>query len=118
MFFSCTRLHEVGATTCPEESTTLYEGFMGAAYYTHTGSGYNFLCMHPEPEWPEGMRDGRNVGPGNNAGATVYGVEYKDTGSMDKNHLHDAACAVCQLKSEVCCRTCSGAARPAPTITS
>jgi len=82
-----------GATTCPGGSTTLYEGFMATSHRTYTGSGYNYVCMHPEPEWHQYMN------PGNQDGALLWGVEYTNSGSMDKNHLHDAACAVCQLKS-------------------
>ena len=81
-----------GAMKCPGESTKLYDGSMAASYRMHTGGGYNFLCMHPEPEWPEGVNTGKQLG------ALLYGVEYHDTGSLDKNDRHDAGCVVCQMQ--------------------
>merc|ERR1712019_264232 len=48
--------------------------------------------MHPEPEWPEG------VSTGSQNGALLYGVEYENTGAVDKNHNKDAGCAVCEHK--------------------
>ena len=79
-----------GAKTCPEGSTKLYDSFMATSYHSHSGSGYNYLCMHPQPEWPEGMN------AGNQDAANIFGVEYRNTGTIDKNHDGDAACAVCQ----------------------
>ena len=58
-----------------------------------TGAGYNLLCAHNEPEWHKDMN------PGNQDGAWLFGAEYQDAGSMNKNKWHDAACVVCQLKS-------------------
>ena len=82
-----------GSQTCPEDSSTkLYAGSMANALYTHPGGGYNYLCMHPKPEWPEG------VNAGSQEGAHLYGVEYKNTGAVDKNQYHDAGCVVCQMK--------------------
>merc|ERR1712134_230117 len=82
-----------GSRTCANGATKLYEGFMANDYYTHPGSGYNYLCMHPQPQWPSGMNTG------NQDGALLYGVEYENTGAVDKNYQKDAACAVCQQKS-------------------
>merc|ERR1712025_1225382 len=83
----------MGSRSCPSGTTKLYEGFMASDYYTHPGSGANYLCMHPQPQWPTGMSTG------NQDGALLYGVEYQNTGAVDKNHDKDAACAVCQQKS-------------------
>jgi hypothetical protein len=58
-----------GATTCPLGTTTLYSGFVAGAHYTHVGSGANYLCMHPSPEYPPGALDA------NNDGALLYGTE-------------------------------------------
>merc|ERR1712224_574795 len=67
---------------------------MGAGgYHTHNGSGANFICMHPQPENPAGASSG------NHNGALLYGVEYENTGAVDKNHDRDAACAVCEHES-------------------
>ena len=83
-----------GSMTCPDKTTKLYDGFMANARYHHTGSGYNYLCMHPQPEWPEG------VDKGNHNGALLFGVEYQQTGAVDKNINKDAACVVCQNDSD------------------
>merc|ERR1712048_1488549 len=81
-----------GSRTCANGATKLYEGFMANDYYTHPGSGYNYLCMHPQPQWPSGMSTG------NQDGALLYGVEYQNTGAVDKNHDKDAGCSVCEQK--------------------
>merc|ERR1712019_312065 len=82
-----------GSRTCANGATKLYEGFMANDYYTHPGSGYNYLCIHPQPQWPSGMSTW------NQDGALLHGVEYENTGAVDKNYQKDAACAVCQQKS-------------------
>lgn len=82
-----------GKRSCPESTTHLYEGFMAAAHTGHTGGGANFICMHPEPQFPEGYHK-------NNVGSNyLYGAEYRDSQSMDKNHCEDASCSVCEHKT-------------------
>merc|ERR1711937_1057471 len=81
-----------GSRSCPSGTTKLYEGFIANDYYTHRGSGANYLCMHPQPQWPSGMSTG------NQDGALLYGVEYENTGAIDKNHNKDAGCVVCEHK--------------------
>jgi len=66
---------------------------MASGAYNHNGSGYNELCMHPQGEKVAGASGG------NQNGALLYGVEYENTGAVDKNHDKDAACAVCQQRS-------------------
>jgi hypothetical protein len=68
----------------------VYSGFISKAHYQHQGSGYNTLCMHPNPQRPAGYD------VANNNGALLYPVEYENTGAIDKHHNYDAACAVCQ----------------------
>merc|ERR1711998_185026 len=51
-----------GKKTCGSTATTLYTGFIAGAYYTNTGGGYNHLCMHPQPEYPEGYSTGNQNG--------------------------------------------------------
>ena len=79
-----------GSLSCPEDTKKLYDGFIGGPYHTHNGSGANYICMHPQPEAPDGMN------AGNNNGALLYGVEYENTGAVDKSHDKDAGCAVCE----------------------
>ena len=79
-----------GSQSCPSGTKKLYDGFIAKEHYTHKGSGANYLCMHPEPQQPSGASSG------DHNGALVYGVEYENTGAVDKNNNHDAACAVCE----------------------
>merc|ERR1712176_706777 len=81
-----------GSRTCPSGNALVYEGFMASNHHSH-GGGASALCMHPDPESPQGYSDHHN------GGNKLYGMEYKDTGAIDKNHAHDAACAVCEQQS-------------------
>ena len=74
-----------GSRSCPEQSTHLYEGFTASKHYSHPGGGMDFICMHPEPQFPPGHSDG------DHNGNLLYGVEYENTGSVDANHDGDAA---------------------------
>ena len=89
-----------GARSCPGGASLLYEGFMAGAKFDHTGSGANFLCMHPQPENPLGVLGRRlfgfTVGFTSNAGNWLYGTEYENSGTIDLNQHQDAACAMCQ----------------------
>merc|ERR1712096_122034 len=78
-----------GSRSCPGGTARLYDGMMASGHYGHSGSGANWLCMNPAPQWPPGMHGG------NQNGALLYGSEYQNTGAVDKNHDKDAACAVC-----------------------
>jgi hypothetical protein len=79
-----------GSRTCPDNSTKMYEGFMANAHYHHHGGGFNTLCMTEHSEPPPGASHG------DNHGNRLYGMEYTNTGAIDKNHDRDAACVVCQ----------------------
>jgi hypothetical protein len=81
-----------GHTECPTSNKKLYEGFLVAAYYSHNGGGANYICMHPQPQYPSGYSNGSQEGN------LLYGTEYQNQGSSagNKNNDHDAACAVCQ----------------------
>merc|ERR1719420_1090463 len=80
-----------GHTQCPDDSTFLYQGFIAGEYYQHWGGGANYLCMTQHSNAPPGAN-----GHDHN-GALLYGTEYQNTGSIDKNHDGDAACAVCSV---------------------
>eukprot|EP01050_Picozoa_sp_SAG11_P005440 SAG11_NODE_384_length_9897_cov_11.158502_8_plen_575_part_00 len=82
-----------GSRSCPDGSTLLYDGFIAGSHYTHTGGGYNYVCMHPEPQYPDGYDDA------DNNGNLLYGTEYENTGAIDLNQDGDAACAVCQAST-------------------
>jgi hypothetical protein len=68
----------------------MYEGFIAGSHHSHHGGGYNYLCMTEHSAAPPGANTH------DNNGELLYGVEYHNTGAIDKNHGHDAACAVCQ----------------------
>ena len=79
-----------GGRQCPEQSAKLYEGFMANSNAGHRGGGANYICLHNIPEWPEGYHKSSQNGN------LIYGVEYLNTGVIDKSHGGDAACVVCQ----------------------
>merc|ERR1712000_258151 len=81
-----------GKLCCSGGSTKLYQGWVGSHHYGHNGSGSQYLCMNPAPQWPPGMRTN------NQNGALIYGTEYENTGAIDKHHDKDAGCAVCLRK--------------------
>ena len=55
------------------------------------GGGFNFVCLHPEPQHPVGYSDAFEPGD------ALYGVQYASTGAVftDAGGGY-AACAVCQ----------------------
>jgi hypothetical protein len=78
-----------GSRTCPTDQEKLYEGFMASKYAHHSGGGVNILCMTEHSNPPPGASTSHQNGN------RLYGMEYHNTGTMDKNHNHDAACVVC-----------------------
>jgi hypothetical protein len=79
-----------GERKCPIGSGIVYDGWIGGGAHNHNGSGANLMCMHPQPQRPDG------ASTGNQNGALIYGAEYENTGAVDKNHDRDAACIVCE----------------------
>ena len=63
---------------------------MAGSWYVSKGGGANFLCMHPDPQYPDGYSDK------NGNGARLYGVEYVSNGILDKSNHEDAACVLCE----------------------
>lgn len=41
-----------GSLKCPIGAEMLYSGFMANEHRSHTGGGFNYLCMHPDPQFP------------------------------------------------------------------
>ena len=84
-----------GSTDCPSGTNAVYSGFMAQGGSAATGGGANILCMHPEPEFPDGL-DAASRGTDNQA-AYLFGVEYKGSNHpLDKNLGGDGACALCE----------------------
>ena len=70
-----------------------YTGFVGKSHYTH-GGGVNYLCLPPEPEFPDGATGGYQ------SQSYVYGTEYERHNSpiLDQSlHNNDVPCAVCDV---------------------
>ena len=63
-------------------------GIAGGSYYTQTGGGSNYLCLHTDPIFRENRASGSER-------ANVYGAEYQSP-PIDGLHNHDVPCAVCQ----------------------
>jgi len=82
-----------GAKKCAEHATTLYMGYAASGHHSHRGSGWEHLCLHPEPTYPTNL----GYSGGNQNGALMYGTEYQNTGAIDKNHDKDAVCAMCAV---------------------
>merc|ERR1712226_827335 len=83
-----------GSRSCPSGTSTLYNGFIANDYYTHRGSGYNSLCMHPSPQWPSGYSNG------NQNDALLYTTEMETSGHSSGDeaqygHNRELSCAVC-----------------------
>ena len=64
-------------------------GIAGGSYYSQTGGGSNYLCLHKDPIFRE------NRAPPGTRRALVYGAEYQNT-PIDGLNNHDVPCAVCQ----------------------
>ncbi|KAJ8047309.1 Short-chain collagen C4 [Holothuria leucospilota] len=81
-----------GQNECPPQSELIYEGVAGGSYYTHKGSGSNYLCMPEEP-----IYDLPIAGSSGQSRGYVYGAEYQTSNFANWNHLHDnnVYCAVC-----------------------
>eukprot|EP00959_Pyramimonas_sp_CCMP1952_P161941 3385920-Pyramimonas_sp.AAC.1 len=60
---------------------------MMAEHYTHRGGGANTVCVHPHIQAPSGYS------ANNQNGNLLYTMEYQNTGAIDANHDHEAACA-------------------------
>ncbi|KAK2167947.1 hypothetical protein LSH36_22g10014 [Paralvinella palmiformis] len=89
-----------GRTSCPRPDVELiYSGSVGGSSHTHSGSGANYLCMHPLPQWAK-YENGFHHRHGR---ALIYGAEYENMGSvfsgrnLDNN---DIPCAVCRPRDK------------------
>ena len=59
-----------GRNFCPSGSTLVRNGFLAGSYFSHTGSGANFLCMTPNTTYADHNDN-------NQEGALLYGYEYE-----------------------------------------
>eukprot|EP00057_Strongylocentrotus_purpuratus_P030893 XP_783000.3 PREDICTED: short-chain collagen C4 isoform X1 [Strongylocentrotus purpuratus] len=85
-----------GNDVCPEDAELIYSGSIGGAYYAHTGSGSNYLCMPDEPIYDE-----VETSPHADR-ALIYSSEYEVNTApsrMQPMHDHTPTCAVCRAPS-------------------
>ncbi len=88
-----------GKNTCPGTSTLVYAGYVAGAHFSHSGSGYNTVCLTNAPSWTSAT-----YSDADNNGALFYGAEY-ETGSFGVSTYntptayqnYDAVCAVCAV---------------------
>ncbi|KAJ8047308.1 Short-chain collagen C4 [Holothuria leucospilota] len=85
-----------GRNECPQESQLIYEGIAGGSFYTHGGSGSNYLCMPEDPIYDEPV-----AGTSDQSRGYVYGAEYQASNFANWNQIHDhnVYCAVCWTKN-------------------
>ena len=86
-----------GSNTCPPHTTKLYNSFIAGSStlsktHLNRGGSFNFLCMHPEPQYLEGSSDDHQA-----QSNVLYGTQYYAAGTLKL--IGDAACAVCQDNS-------------------
>ncbi|KAJ8028413.1 Short-chain collagen C4 [Holothuria leucospilota] len=84
-----------GHNTCPSTSELVYTGIAGGSFYTHKGSGSNYLCLPEEPIYDE------TESSAHGERGRIYGGEYQtspsDTIPPFRNlYQHDVPCAVCK----------------------
>ncbi|XP_046861840.1 short-chain collagen C4-like [Xenia sp. Carnegie-2017] len=89
-----------GRKHCPKTTKTveIYSGAIGGSFYSHGGSGSNYLCLPLNPIYEK-------YAAGTQSHAIIYGTEY-EISSAEKHifpnpnlHNRDAPCAVCHAKS-------------------
>ncbi|PVD19679.1 hypothetical protein C0Q70_20169 [Pomacea canaliculata] len=78
-----------GSKMCSSSGATVYSGYVAGSWYTHTGSGANYLCLTPNPV-------ASNVTKPYYV-ASLYGAEYEVTTRAENDQ--DAVCAVCFVKT-------------------
>lgn len=93
---SLTTYVHYGRRTCAA-GTLIYSGYMAGGHFTHEGSGPDYLCLAPNPDFILGHSDA------DQNGALLYRTEYEMSGygltSLTGLHDHDAACALCRVAS-------------------
>eukprot|EP00164_Ancoracysta_twista_P003890 GFYU01005216.1.p1 GENE.GFYU01005216.1~~GFYU01005216.1.p1 ORF type:complete len:932 (-),score=275.76 GFYU01005216.1:86-2881(-) len=84
-----------GDSHCGHHEHAVYHGWVGGAYYTHTGSGSNHLCLQYDAQ-----TFGTDINE--NPGALIYKTEYETSANQLPSYraLHDqeVPCSVCQVK--------------------
>lgn len=81
-----------GRSSCPNKTGVelLYEGYAAGSYYSHAGSGSNYLCLPRNPIYGQ-QQTGEKRG-------YVYGAEYEiPTTFLPGIENHDVPCAVCRV---------------------
>ncbi|EDQ84090.1 uncharacterized protein MONBRDRAFT_30605, partial [Monosiga brevicollis MX1] len=82
----------VGSTSCASGDSRIYYGTWAGAHYSHSGGGFNGMCLHSSPSWLTYNQNAHN-------GGRVYRAEYQ-YGEMtdvayDRLQDRDVPCAMC-----------------------
>ena len=79
-----------GSASCPSTSTLVYSGRAGGSFYSHAGSGSNYLCLPDDPEYYSG-------GKATSYPAFVYASEYEVWATELQSTIinQNVPCAVC-----------------------
>ncbi|XP_036366825.1 short-chain collagen C4-like [Octopus sinensis] len=90
-----------GRTTCPTNSSLVYDGVVGGQHFSHTGGGSNLLCLPNDPIWANYTTEGED-------GGWIYGSEYQlqlyptnklfSFANAKSLHDHNVPCAVCSTR--------------------
>ena len=66
-----------GSRTCPSSARLVYEGFMAGG-----GGGFNYVCLHNDPQHPAGFSDASEPGDG------LYGVQCARRDGIEPSDCH------------------------------
>ena len=82
-----------GSSSCPSIPGTsqIYAGRTAGSHYTHKGSGANYLCMPPDPQYNLQTENGVQ------SRSLLYGTEYEHP--IVGLHDHNVPCSVCYAES-------------------
>ena len=85
-----------GSASCPSTSTLVYSGRAGGSFYSHTGSGSNYLCLPDDPEYYSG-------GTPTSYPAFIYASEYEVWATELQSAIinQNVPCAVCSTPQKL-----------------
>ena len=104
-----------GRTTCPGNgSESVYDGYAGGSYYSHTGGAASMLCLPKDPDWDAGKYSDKMD---TSKTGLIYGTEYYDGQSRsdrllgESHYGRDVPCVVCEARKRSSVLIISGKSR-------
>ncbi|XP_065179460.1 short-chain collagen C4-like [Sycon ciliatum] len=82
-----------GRNTCSQDSTLVYEGFVGGTWYKAKGGAAQYLCLPLVPEYSQFIR--KRQGNSNIQTAELE-TKSKQIPAFERQNQHTPVCAVCQ----------------------